>query len=743
MSTLFATFQATKVKLAYNPGKILPTTDSTYIKYAAFKKKFGEDGSVMVLGIQTHQLFKKDFFNAWFKLHQNIKNIKGIQQVISLANLVELKKDTVNKKFILSPLVSNSIKNQAQLDSVKQTLLNLPFYKDFLFNADKNASIMAITFDDKTLVSANQIKVINQIHKQAEQFAKQEKIIVHYSGLPYIKTVVSGLIAKEFTLFLGLSILISAIILWLFFRSFYAVLFPVLFVLFGVVWSLALMELLGFEITLLTGIIPPLIVIIGIPNSVLIINKYQSEFIKNQHQQNALSITIEKISITTFIANLTTAVGFGVLYFTQSDVLKEFGITAGIGVMFTWMICLFMLPIIFSFLPAPKIKTDTKNEWRILDWLLNKVDAYVHQYRKSIYYAVGFITVLAFIGISKININGLMVDDLPKNDPVYQDLKFFEASFNGVLPMEITIDAKKKNGIISLSNIKKTDRLEQLISSYPEFSRSISLTSVLKYSSQAFYNGNPTFYRIPNDMEKNFILLYAANSGKKNNMMQSFLDKDRQVSRITFQMKDVGSKRVNELLKELKPRVDSIFNPAKYQVEFTGPIVMYVKGSNYLVSNLRDSLLLAILLIATIMWVLFRGFKMIIISILPNLIPLLITAGLMGYFGIPLKPSTILIFSIALGIASDQTIYFLTSYKQELKLGNQSISQIISKTIKETGFSMIYTAIILFFGFGVFAFSTFGGTVALGTLLAITLVLAMLFNLIFLPALLLSFQKNK
>ncbi|MDA9555569.1 MMPL family transporter [Pelobium sp.] len=731
------------MKLAYNPGKILPTTDSTYIKYTAFKQKFGEDGSLMVLGIQNNRLFQKDFFNEWFKLHQNIKKISGIKQVLSLANLVELKKDTVDKKFVLNPLVPKEITHQNELDSLKKELSNLPFYKDFLFNSAQNASIMAITFDQNTLQTANQIKAIKEIKKLSSNFEKQEKTTVHYSGLPYIKTVLSGLIAKEFSLFLGLSVLISAIILWLFFRSIYAVVFPVLFVLFGVVWTVALMALAGFEITLLTGIIPPIIVIIGIPNSILILNKYRTEFAKSEDQIVALSLTIQKIAITTFIANLTTAIGFGVLYFTQSNVLKEFGTTAAIGVMFTWAICLFMLPIILSFLPHPKIKTKTKHQANILAKFLLWVDHLVHQNRKTIYYSTALITLIALIGIAKININSFMVDDLPKNDPIYTDLKFFESTFNGVLPLEISVDAQKKNGIVNLSTINKIDRLEKLIASYPDFGKGISITNVLKYSSQAFYNGNPVFYRIPNDMEKNFILMYAANSGKKNNMMQSFLDKDRQVTRITFQMKDVGSKKMNTLLAELQPKINHIFNPNRYQVSFTGPIIMYVKGSNYLVKNLKESLLLAIFLIAIIMWILFRGFKMIVISLLPNLIPLLITAGIMGYFGIPIKPSTILIFSIALGIASDQTIYFLTSYQQEVKSSGHHISSVISKIIKETGFSMIYTAIILFLGFGIFAFSTFGGTVALGTLLAITLVLAMLFNLIFLPALLLSLEKSK
>jgi predicted RND superfamily exporter protein len=337
-----------------------------------------------------------------------------------------------------------------------------------------------------------------------------------------------------------------------------------------------------------------------------------------------------------------------------------------------------------------------------------------------------------------------VVDDLPKNDVVYKDMGFFAQNFKGILPLDISVDTRRKNGVMNLSVITKMNRLQDLISSHPEFSRAVSLVEVMKFSSQAFYGGDTTFYRLPNELEKNFILSYASNSGKGNsNLVKNFLDSNRQVTRLSFQMADVGSDKMNKLINELEPQIDSIFNPKRYHVELTGSSIIFIKGTNYLVKNLRDSLILAVLLIALLMWGLFRGFRMILISLIPNIVPLIITAGIMGFAGIPLKPSTILIFSIAFGIASDQTIYFLTRYRQELRTTNWTISQIVSDTIKETGLSMIYVALILFFGFGIFTASSFGGTVALGLLLSITLLVALISNLTLLPALLLSLEKRK
>ncbi len=738
-----ATWKATQIKIAFNPGKILPSTDFTYINYQNFKEKFGEDGTVMVLGVNTKDLFEPTFFKNWQILHQQIKATKGVNNVLSTAGFVAFQKDTLNKKF---NVINNSIPSKfakTQLDSLKNQLFQLPFYQGILYNDEQNATIMAITLDSNALKSKAKIALVEQIESHVNAFENHQNLTVHLSGLPYIKTVLSNLVAKEFALFFALSILISGVILWFFFKELSNVFYPILLVVFGVIWSLGFMVILGYDITLLTGIIAPLLVIIGIPNSILIINSYRFEFAQSQDKRTAILSTIQKNTLTTFIANLTTSIGFGVLYFTDSNVLQEFGVTAAFGVMFTWLICICVLPIILSFLAPPTAKTTSINSnpdfvSRFLDWVIIMVT----QRRKVIYTLVGVLILIAVFGISKIKTNGFVVDDLPKSNQVYSDLKFFETTFNGILPLELDISNRKKNNIIKLSTLNKIADLELMMKEYPAFGKSISVNNAIKYASQTFYNGKPEFYRVPNQMEASFILPYIANSGKNSNMMKSFVDSTKTSTRVTFQMRDIGSEKVSELLKELKPKIDQIFNPKIYEVNITGPVIMYTEGTNYLVKNLKESLLLAIALITLIMWVLFRKPKMVLISLLPNLIPLMITAGIMGFVGLALKPSTVLIFSIALGIASDQTIYFLTRYQQMVKLKNINTFDAVLNTIKETGRSMVYTATILFFGFGIFVFSTFGGTVALGALLAVTLVTSMLFNLIFLPILLISVHKK-
>lgn len=736
-------WKASFVKLSYTGSKILPKTDSAFIQYNHFKSQFGEDGNMMVIGISSANLMSKELFSDWGILANELQAIEGINQVLSVANLFDLQKDTTNKRFVLKQLHEGPVLSDTEMDSIKTRINELPFYQGLIYNKESQATLMAINFDHKILNTPQRGPIIKTIQKKTDAFSKKHNIEVHYSGLPFIRTAVSQLVSREFVLFLGLSILISAIILFIFFRKLYPVLFPIILVIIGVIWSLATLVMFGYEITILTGLIPPLIVIIGIPNSILLLNKYHNELRKHGEKDKALHVTILRISETTLIANVTAAIGFGVLFYTGSDLLVEFGLVAAINVMATWFICLCLIPIIFSYLPVPKLTAQEDHDKGFLHKLLVITDNMVHHRSRLIYITTLVICLISMIGVLKINVNGYVVDDLPQNSPINRDLKFFEKNFEGILPLEVSIDTRKKNGILSLSTIKKVDKMEEMISAYPEFSGSVSLNKALKYASQAFYNGDPRFFRIPNDLEKNFVLSYLGNSGGNNNMLKGFVDSNKQVARVSFQMADVGSKRMNILLEELKPRIDSILNPDRFDVLLTGSSIIFSKGTDYMLKHLLESILLAIFLISLLRLFQFKDLRIMFISLLPNIIPLIITAGLMGFFNIPLKPSTILIFTIAFGLASDQTIYFLTRYQQELQSTNYSTSKVISDTIRETGVSMTYIALVLFFGFGIFTASTFGGTMILGLLLSITLIIALVSNLTLLPALLVLIDKRK
>ncbi len=741
--TAFLAYQASFVKITYEFSQLLPKNDSTAINYLEFKKQFGEDGSVMVLGIDEKDLFQLEKFQDWYDLTYHIKKIDGIQEVVSVARLFNLTANDSLEQFQFSPIIAERPKTQQVVDSIKKIIYRLPFYSGFIYNKESNATLMAITFDKTKLNTKSRLSIVDSIKVYTTAFEQKYKQELHYSGLPYIRTNIARKIASEMVLFLGLAFLVTLIILSIFFRSFYPVVISLFVIVIGVVWSFGTIHLLGFKITALSGLIPPLIIVIGIPNCILLLNKYHTEINKHGNKIKGLSRMVEKIGVSTFFANVTTSIGFGVFYFTHSQILVEFGLVTAINVMGTYLTSLLLIPIIFSYLPAPKAKHTSHLEAKRITKILAGIDYWVHHYRPRIYFVVIVIVLIAAYGVSKINVIGYVVDDLPKKDPIYVDLKYFESNYHGVLPFEITIDTKKKGGALSLTTLYKINKLQKELKKYEEFSKPVSVVEAIKFSYQAYQGGDPKYFILPNGLELGKMSNYFVNSKqKKQGMFKAFIDSNRQITRVSVQMADVGSVRMRELVKEISPKIDSIFDPQKYDVNLNGSSLMFLKGNNYLVKNLQESVLLAIFLISLVMISLFASVRMVIISVLPSVIPLIITAGLMGYFNIPLKPSTILIFSIAFGIASDGNMYFLTKYKQELKNQQFSISKTVSLTIRETGVSMIYTAIILFCGFGIFSASSFGGTAALGILISLTLLISYCSNLILLPCFLLSLEKR-
>jgi predicted RND superfamily exporter protein len=736
-------YQTSKVELSYDFAQILPDTDSTFIEYQNFKKHFGEDGNVMVMGFEDKNLFQYQKFNDWYELSKTIKNIQGIKDLMSVPTTFKFVLNDSLQRFDFVPLIKHPIKNQQDVDSIKADFLNLPFYEGIIYNKETGANVMAITFTKKDLNSKRRLEIVAQIRVLAEEFATKHKVEMHYSGMPYIRSQIMTKVSHEMTLFLILAILVTAFILWVFFRSGNVVFFSLIITAVGVLWSMGIMHLFGYKITILSGLIPPLIMVIGLPNCIFLINKYHSEFVAHGNKIKAITRSIETIGVTLFLANITTSIGFGVLYFTKSSMLVEFGSVAAISVMATYFITLVLVPVVLAMLPTPKEKHTKHQDGKIINKALDMVDHLVQKRRMAIYIATTVITGICFWGMSFIDMNGYVVDDLPKKDPIYTDLHFFEKNFNGVLPFEISIDTKKENGLFA-NNAKalyKIKAMQRMLEEYPIFSKPLSIVEAIKFSYQAYNEGNPKYYKLPGVSDLKTLSEYSGSLKGQNNKLAKFIDSTKQTTRVSYQVADIGSKKMKDLMAIVRPKIDSIFSPDEYKVSLTGHSLVFLKNNDYLLSNLLESLLIEIILIAIVGIALFRSVRIIILSKLPCLIPLVITAGIMGFLDIRFKPSTILIFSIAFGISSDGTIYFLTKYRQELKKISNAPAA-ISAAIKDTGLSMVYTSIILFCGFSIFAASSFGGTVALGVLVSLTLLISMFTNIILLPAILLSIHKK-
>ena len=661
---------------------------------------------------------------------------------MSIADVKKLKKDTKNRKFVLESIYGEKITSQEEVNSIKKELFEkLPFYDNLLYNK-KTGTIQTAIYINKEIVNTPVRKafVFDKLIPIINRFEKENNLDVRVSGMPYIRTINAQNIIDEIQLFVLGALLITGIIFFFFFRSYRATFITLLVVTIGVTWAFGFIGLFGYEITVLTALIPPLIIVIGVPNAVFLINKYQQEIKSHGQQAKALQRVISKIGNATLMTNITTASGFATFVFVKSQLLREFGILASINILSIFVLALLIIPIIYSFMEPPKKKHLNHLERRWMENVVDWMEKMVREQRIAVYITTVVIIILGIIGLYQIRVSGSLIEDMPKTKAFFKDIKFFENEFGGIMPLEILVDTKKEKGVMKLSTLKRMDKINEVIESFPELSKPVSIVNLVKYSKQAYYKGKPKYYQLPTSQEQNYIFEYTKNSDGNSDMLNNFVDSTGQFARITTFMKDIGTDKMNVIQERLRQIVEKEFPSERYNVSFTGKALVFLKGTNYLIGNLVFSLSLAILLIALFMAWMFRSFRMILISIIPNMLPLLITAGLMGFFGIPIKPSTILVFSIAFGISVDDTIHFLAKYRQELIANNWKIRKSVYAALRETGVSMFYTSIVLFFGFLVFTVSSFGGTIALGGLVSITLLLAMVSNLLLLPSLLLTFE---
>lgn len=744
LGTALMVSQWNKMRFSYTEANLLPDQHHVNLDYNTFLDIFGEEGNIIVLGVKDSTLLTAQNFNAWNSFSKSIEKNENIEAVITLQDLKKLIKNQKKQQFNFEPIVNDSIRSNDELEQLQSSLFaDFPFYDEVLYNKDSKA-IRTIIYLKKSIVNTSARKefIMEVLIPKIKAFEAATNMNVRASGMPYVRTLNSQNIIDEIEIFILAAILITSLIFYLFFRSYRATFISMFVVVIGVMWTFGILGLLEYEITVLTALIPPLIIVIGIPNCIFLINKYQHEVNKHGNKAKSLQRVITKVGNATLMTNTTTASGFATFVITQSKLLTEFGTVASLSIMAIFVLCLLIIPIIYSFMPMPKEKhlEHLNRQWinRLGDWIEKTV-----KHKSITIYSFSLILLItSIIGIYQIETTGSLLEDMPKSAEFFKDIEFYEKEFNGVMPLEILVNTKRKKGVLKRSTLKRMNELELLIEDIPELSKPISIVGLVKYAKQAYYNGNPKYYQLPTAQENTFILSYAKNTTNDVSLLKNYVDSTGQYARITTFMKNAEIEKMERIEGLLKEKIAKIFPEDQYEVTLTGKAYLFQKGTRFLIRNLVLSLALAIVLISLFMAYMFRSFRMIIISLIPNLLPLLITAGMMGYLGVPIKPSTILVFSIAFGISVDDTIHFLAKYRQELIANHWRIKKSIFAALRETGISMFYTSIVLFFGFSVFITSNFGGTVALGALISGTLLLAMMANLLLLPVLLLSLERS-
>lgn len=737
--------KAFNMKMGHNMANTLPESDTTMVVYRQFLEKYGQDGRSIFVGMYDENLFTLEHFKDYYDLNAKIREITGVTECLSVTRVYNLKKNDSIKKFELTQVVKQRPETQAEVDAIREEIMSLTMYDGLLFNSEKHSTTMLISLEDEYVNSKKRTELVSSLKQLINNYGKAHNIEMRISGMPYIREVTTQKMVKEIVGFTVLAIFVAGLILYLFFRSWRPLVSVVTIVLLSVIYMFGIMVLLNFDVTILTGVLPPLLIIIGVENSIFMLNKYHREYNVCHDKMQALHNVIVRIGPANFLTNVTTAVSFASFIITRNVLLVPFGILASVCIMLTYVMTMVLLPTFFSYQKKPEGKLVNYMNNPNINYIMEKVSAFVLSKKRVVYAVLALLLTLCVIGAMRMTTSGRVVDDIAKNDKLYKDIMFFEDNVGGVMPFEISIDTRKPKGVMNANFIRKVQQLQDTLALYPEFSRPLSIAEVVKFARQGFFNGDRKQYKVPSNNEFGFIMKYMPETkgGELPKIVTQYIDSQMQSTRVSVQMANVTTPEIDNISKSLKPKIDKIFPKEKYDVVMTGSAMVTLQGTNYLIVNLSHSLLLAFIVIALLMAITFHKFKMVIISLIPNLIPLLFTAGVMGFCGIPLKMSTILVFSIALGISVDNTIHYLARYRLQMKINNNDIKKSVMAAILETGPSMIYSASVLICGFLIFAFSSFGGTKIVGFLVPFTLLIALITNILVLPALVLTFNRKK
>ena len=494
--TIFFGFFATKIRLQYQLNKLLPENDPVYIAYENFKSNFGQDGLMLVIATTEPDFYTTDKFNAWLEMADSIQNVKvlvkendtsyykyAIDSVFSEGHLYNIVKNKKLKKFDLVQIIDKYPLSQQNIDSIHNVISDLTFYENIVYKKSSDLHLMMLFINKDVFNSKSRGTLITDVHKIANSYNHLFKNW-KFSGLPFIRSYIMTIVKSELTLFVLLALFVTSALLFLFFKSFKVVIISLVVVIVGVVWSMGIIGFLDYELTSLTALIPPLIIVIGIPNCIYLINKYQQEYKNHGDKFKALDKIIQKVGNATFLTNATTALGFGTFVFTNSSIMIEFGLISFINILCIFIISICLVPIIYSYLPPPKNK-HTKHLDR--KWIFNFVNTLVifsSNYRKQVYIVTLIFLGLGFYGISLMHTTGNFTDDFPKNGQIVKDLKFFEKELNGLLPFEIVL-SYKDTVYKNFSNIAKIQDLQESLKSEKYLSKSLSIVDAMKFISQS------------------------------------------------------------------------------------------------------------------------------------------------------------------------------------------------------------------------------------------------------------------
>ena len=704
--------------------QLFSQNDPVISRYLNFREEFdGVDNRIFLL-YESDDPFSYNNLLKNKKMVHAFENIEGINKVTSLTN-IDLFTD--GGEYLLSPVYEYIPQSIDSLENAKERILNSKLLTNYLISSDGKIASIVLEVSD----IYNEHDSRESIVRQIDELQLGTDWTWHQTGLPIIRTrYVQYMIADNIT-FLFPVLIMLIFLLTILFRSLVGLVLPLIVVLLTIIWTLGFMTASGITINIISYIIPTLLMVVGISDSVHFLVKYYNTLYLVGNKKEALTQTLQKIGTAIFLTSITTAIGFGALSMVNIEIVKEFGIFTALGVFFAFIITVLFIPSTLMLLSkTPKTKLDAYSRgYRVK--VVNRLILIVRNHPKIIILTGIMITIIGLFGALQINPHSKLLDDLRPGNALLEDMRLAENKMGSVLPVEIIISIDENNNfqdIQDIAVISFADDLATYISKIPEIGKVVSVSDYLKAINQAMNEGTKSFYSLPSSREviSQYMLLYDSE-------FNSLINSDLTKLRVAAQIKDIDSRRSAEIEKEINTYIDTVI-PNGMTAEVTGTAFLALRTNNYLVKNLLASFLVALIIITFLMVILFRSIKMAFISILPNIIPMMVMAAVLGFLQIPLRPATAMTFAVAFGIAVDDTLHYLIRYRMELS--NQHYRQANDSTMLGTGIAMMSTTAILSAGFLVLTLSTFTPTVEFGMLSVITIITALIGDLTFLPALL-------
>lgn len=727
-------YYTTQLNLDYNFQAFFPLGDPDLEYYDQFTEWFENDNDYLLIGIRNEAgVFQSDFLARADSFSSFLA---------TLPEVVSVNSPTQARQLVIGPLGPVQVPylhwdDPARLPADSQRVFQTEVLLGNSFSEDGKA--IAIFLNHTQFLSNEKGEVlVDQIEASLPGFGFDE---VHIAGKAKAQAEYIYLMQGELVGFLLASFCLVVVFLAITYRSWFGVSIPMLVVGLGVLGIMGIMGALGKDLDLMMVMLPTIMFVVGMSDVVHILTKYIEELRLGMAKEEALRTTLKEVGLATFLTSLTTALGFFTLYLSNIIPIRDFGLYTAIGVFTAFVMAFTVLPSFLILMKQPVVVTRTQN-MRVWNRVLRGLFRGVLKYRFQIITAYGVLFLLSLCGVSKVEIDSLLLEDISKNNPLKADFDFFDKTFGGTRPFEMSVAVTDSTGsLFELENLQDLDQLHVYLQTEYGADNLMSPLVWVKSIMQALNGGNVADYRIPaNENELSQVNRYLTRLLRREGA-SSLLAMEGQMGRITGKMPDIGSK----LSLEAKERMDVWMEGAltgNLQARLTGTSLLIDKNNEYLANNMFEGLAIAFAIISLIAGAMFKSMRMILITLVSNIIPLLMVAAIMGFTGISLKLSTSIIFTIAFGIAVDDTIHFMS--KLRIEVGREkSLLYALKRTFLHTGKAIIITSAILGVGFLILLFSSFGGTFYIGLLVGLTLLFALVIELTLLPVLILWFFKRR